>query len=99
MSNKCIESLREEIKEIAMQKPFQIMPLLTVCIGFFMVSLDATVVNVALQSLHISLHTDLSGLQWTVDSYVLSFAALLLSAGLLGDLFGPKKVFCIGLTI
>ncbi|MNG66955.1 Multidrug resistance protein stp [compost metagenome] len=73
--------------------------LLTVCIGFFMVSLDATVVNVALSSLGSSLHVGLSGLQWTVDSYTLAFAALLLSAGALGDIFGPKRVFNIGLIV
>ncbi|WP_253196709.1 hypothetical protein [Burkholderia cenocepacia] len=55
--------------------------LITVCIGFFMVSLDATVVNVALNSLRLSLHVGLSGLQWTVDSYTLAFAALLLRDG------------------
>lgn len=75
------------------------MALLTVCMGFFMVSLDATVVNVALNSLRVSLHIGLSGLQWTVDSYTLSFAALLLSAGALGDRMGPKKVFCFGLLL
>ncbi|CAR53924.1 MFS transporter [Burkholderia cenocepacia] len=73
--------------------------LITVCIGFFMVSLDATVVNVALNSLRLSLHVGLSGLQWTVDSYTLAFAALLLSAGALGDIFGPKKVFNVGLIV
>lgn len=75
------------------------LPLLTVCIGFFMVCLDTTVVNVALQDLRLSLHTNLSGLQWTVDSYVLAFATLLLSAGALGDYFGPRKIFTLGLIL
>lgn len=79
--------------------PHAMLMLITVCIGFFMVCLDTTVVNVALQDIYISLHTNLSGLQWTIDSYVLSFATLLLSAGALGDYFGPRKVFNLGLML
>ncbi|MGC0848901.1 MFS transporter [Pantoea agglomerans] len=70
-----------------------------VSMGFFMVCLDATVVNVALSNLKISLDTNLSGLQWVITSYTISFAAMLLSAGSLGDRIGPKKVFCIGLIV
>jgi DHA2 family methylenomycin A resistance protein-like MFS transporter len=70
-----------------------------VSMGFFMVCLDATVVNVALSNLRISLGTNLSGLQWTITSYTISFAAMLLSAGTLGDRLGPKKMFCNGLII
>ncbi|HFI5310061.1 TPA: MFS transporter, partial [Serratia liquefaciens] len=70
-----------------------------VSMGFFMVCLDATVVNVALSNLKISLDTNLSGLQWAITSYTISFAAMLLSAGSLGDRIGPKKVFCIGLIV
>lgn len=73
--------------------------LLIICIGFFMVSLDATIVNVALNSLGNSLNASLGGLQWTVDAYTLAFAALLLGAGGLGDFFGSKKIFNIGLII
>lgn len=64
-----------------------------------MVCLDTTVVNVALQDLSLSLHINLRGLQWTVDSYVLAFATLLLSAGTLGDYFGPRKIFALGLIL
>jgi DHA2 family methylenomycin A resistance protein-like MFS transporter len=77
----------------------RIVTLTTVCMGFFMVCLDATVVNVALTNLKNSLDIDLSGLQWIITAYTISFAALLLSAGSLGDRIGPKKVFCIGLFI
>ncbi|KYG17598.1 MULTISPECIES: MFS transporter [Enterobacterales] len=70
-----------------------------VSMGFFMVCLDATVVNVALSNLKLSLDTNLSGLQWAITSYTISFAAMLLSAGSLGDRIGPKKVFCIGLIV
>jgi DHA2 family methylenomycin A resistance protein-like MFS transporter len=77
----------------------RIIILTIVSMGFFMVCLDATVVNVALSNLKLSLDTNLSGLQWTITSYTISFAAMLLSAGSLGDRVGPKKVFCIGLIV
>jgi MFS family permease len=71
--------------------------LLTICMGFFMVSLDATVVNVALHALRAGMHASMSGLQRTVDGYTLVFAALLLTAGALGDRHGPASVFRAGL--
>ncbi|MGW1199778.1 MFS transporter [Streptomyces sp. NPDC002536] len=73
--------------------------LLTICVGFFMVSLDATAVNVALDALRDGMHTGMSGLQWTVDGYTLVFAALLLTAGALGDRHGPKRIFSLGLLV
>ena len=73
--------------------------LIIVSMGFFMVCLDATVVNVALNDLKMSFDANLSDLQWIVASYTIAFATLLLSAGSLGDLVGPKKIFCIGLVI
>lgn len=77
----------------------RIAALTIVSMGFFMVTLDATVVNVALSSLKMSLGVNLSGLQWAIASYTIAFAAVLLSAGALGDRFGPKKVFCIGVLL
>ncbi len=102
-----MESLREDdllskryqstliIKHDSLQKGI----LLTVCIGFFLVCLDTSVVNVALDNLRLGLHIDVSGLQWTVTSYTLSFASLLLGAGALGDRIGARKVFVFGLSI
>ena len=60
-----------------------------------MVILDATVVNVALPAIMRSLHSTTTSLQWIVDSYSLVFAALLLSAGALGDRRGAKGVFLL----
>jgi DHA2 family methylenomycin A resistance protein-like MFS transporter len=65
----------------------------------FMVILDTTVVNVAINGIRESLHASLSGLQWVIDGYALSFASLLLSAGALSDRFGPKRVFTVGLVV
>ena len=74
-------------------------PLAAVCVGYFMVILDATVVNVALPTLSRDLHTTTTGLQWVVDAYSLVFAALLLSGGALGDRRGARAVFQAGIGL
>src|SRR5690349_7934486 len=61
--------------------------------------LDGTVVNVALPSISRDLHTDVAGLQWTLDAYLVTLTAFLLLGGALGDTYGRKKVFLIGLSI
>jgi EmrB/QacA subfamily drug resistance transporter len=65
-------------------------------LGSSMAFLDATVVNVALPTIGRELHTSLSGLQWTVTAYTLSLAGLILLGGALGDRFGRRRVFLIG---
>ena len=67
------------------------------CMGFFMVILDVTIVNVALPTIAHYFNTTLSRLQWIVDGYTLTFAGLLLLVGSLSDYFGAKKIFQIGL--
>jgi EmrB/QacA subfamily drug resistance transporter len=61
--------------------------------------LDNTIVNVALPSIQRALHTTPATLQWTIDAYVLTFAVLILLGGKLGDRFGRKRMFLVGLTI
>ena len=72
--------------------------LVAICVAYFMVILDTTVVNVALPSLGRGLHTTTTGLEWVVDAYSLVFAALLLSAGVLSDRRGAKGVFQAGIA-
>lgn len=67
--------------------------------GFVAVQLDVTIVNVALASIGGELGAGMAGLQWTVDAYTLMFAALLLSAGALGDRIGPKRAFLAGFLL
>ncbi|HEU5420270.1 MAG TPA: DHA2 family efflux MFS transporter permease subunit [Streptosporangiaceae bacterium] len=67
-------------------------------LGFFVVTLDATVVNVALPSVRADLGSGISGLQWVVDGYTLMFAALLLSAGSLADRVGARRSFGAGVA-
>jgi EmrB/QacA subfamily drug resistance transporter len=73
--------------------------LAAMCFGLFMIMLDNTVVNVALPSIQRSLHTTPENLEWTINAYFLSFAALILLGGKLGDRFGRKKMFLVGLAI
>jgi EmrB/QacA subfamily drug resistance transporter len=72
--------------------------LAAMCFALAMVMLDNTVTNVALPSIQRSLHASLSGLEWTVNAYTLSFAVLLVTGGRLGDIFGRRKVFLIGVV-
>src|SRR4051812_12605917 len=72
--------------------------LLGMVLGSGMVSLDATVVNVALPRLGTSLHTDFAGLQWVLNGYTLTLASLILIGGSLGDRLGRRKVFTIGVV-
>jgi len=67
-------------------------------LGFFVVTLDATVVNVALPSVSADFGGGISGLQWVVDGYTLMFAALLLSAGALADRIGARRAFGAGVA-
>jgi EmrB/QacA subfamily drug resistance transporter len=67
-------------------------------VGSGMAFLDGTVVNVALPTLGRALHTDLAGLQWTVDAYLLTLTAFLLIGGSLGDRLGRARVFSTGVV-
>ncbi|MEU9951622.1 MFS transporter [Streptomyces sp. NPDC047939] len=74
--------------------------LLTVtCLGQFMVLLDNTIVGAALPDMQHRLHTQLTGLQWIVDAYVLLVAMLLLSGGIFADRFGRKRVYLTGVAV
>jgi DHA2 family methylenomycin A resistance protein-like MFS transporter len=68
-------------------------------LSFFVISLDGSVVNIALPAIQHSLHGGMSGLQWVVDGYILMFAAMMLSAGALSDRLGASKAYQIGLTL
>ncbi|CAN5532021.1 MFS transporter [soil metagenome] len=72
--------------------------LLTTILGSGIASLDATVVNVALPAIGEDLDAGLSGLQWTLNGYLLTLAALILLGGALGDRYGRRRVFTIGVA-
>ncbi|MEX6676852.1 DHA2 family efflux MFS transporter permease subunit [Pseudomonas sp. W2Oct36] len=73
--------------------------LLATCLGFVVVLLDVSVVNVALESFKTEFATDVLQLQWIVNAYTLLFASFLLTGGALGDRFGHKKVFLSGYAV
>ena len=77
----------------------KVIVLLTMCFALAMAMLDNTVVNVALPTISKDLGAGVSGLQWIVDGYVLAFASLLLTGGILGDKYGRKKVFLTGVVV
>jgi EmrB/QacA subfamily drug resistance transporter len=73
--------------------------LTAVAFGLFMIMLDNTVVNVALPSIERDLHVSISSLEWVVTAYALTFAALLITGGKLGDLLGRRRIFIVGIAI
>ena len=68
-------------------------------VALFMVTLDNLVVTTALPVIHRDLHATLAGLEWTVNAYTLTFAVLLLTGAALGDRFGRRRMFTVGLAI
>ena len=68
-------------------------------LGFFVITLDAVIVNVVLPSIQQDLGGGVTGLQWVIDGYTLMFAALLLSAGSLTDRIGARRAFGLGLVV
>jgi EmrB/QacA subfamily drug resistance transporter len=73
--------------------------LLVLCLGFLMIILDQTIVNVALPSIQSDLDFSQSSLAWVVNAYLIAFGGLLLLAGRIGDLVGRKRVFITGLVV
>ncbi|MGH3303832.1 MAG: DHA2 family efflux MFS transporter permease subunit, partial [Streptosporangiaceae bacterium] len=73
--------------------------LAVLCLGTFAVLLDSTIVNVALPGMITALHASLDQALWVVNAYLLVFAALLILASRLGDVYGPRRLFTIGLAI
>ena len=73
--------------------------LVAVCLGTFMLLLDITIVNVALPDIQQALQSSFSDLQWVVDAYALTLAALLLTAGSLADMYGRRLLYLAGLVV
>src|SRR6185436_2028610 len=68
-------------------------------VALFMTTLDNLVVTTALPVIREDLHASLSGLEWTVNAYTLTFAVLLITGAALGDRFGRRRMFVVGLSI
>src|SRR5207245_6694450 len=75
--------------------PVLIVPVL----GFLLIMLDTTIVHVATPSILSSLHASLDQVLWVFNGYLLTYAVLLITAGRLGDIFGPRQLFAAGLIV
>ena len=73
--------------------------LIGACSGLFLLMLDSTVVALALSSIRADLGTDAAELQWVMNGYLLTIAVLVVTAGRLGDMFGRKRVFVVGMAL
>jgi EmrB/QacA subfamily drug resistance transporter len=79
------------------QRPWLVLTIL--CLGFFMILLDTTIVNIAVPALTTDLSATLDQVLWIVNAYTLTYAVLLIIGGRVGDMFGQKRLFMIGLTV
>jgi MFS family permease len=68
-------------------------------LALFMASLDNLVVSTALPVIRVHLHAGLSGLEWTVNAYTLTFAVLLMTAAAVGERFGRRRIFVLGIVL
>jgi len=73
--------------------------LLAMCVATFMIQLDVTIVNVALPSIQRNLHMSPGDLEWVISAYALALAALIPVGGAIGDRYGRKRIFLVGITI
>jgi EmrB/QacA subfamily drug resistance transporter len=73
--------------------------LVVVSLGFFMTLLDLTIVNIAIPNMIDELHASLDDVLWVLNAYALVLAVLVITAGRLGDLFGPRAMFSAGITV
>ncbi|MGW5229815.1 DHA2 family efflux MFS transporter permease subunit [Nocardia niigatensis] len=81
----------------AVRNPWSVLGAL--CVGFFVIVLDMTIVAVANPAILTGLHTDMSKVIWVTSAYLLTYAVPLLITGRLGDRFGPKKLYLAGLVV
>ncbi|ADG73859.1 drug resistance transporter, EmrB/QacA subfamily [Cellulomonas flavigena DSM 20109] len=79
------------------RSPWSVLPPL--CLGFFMIMVDTTIVNIAVPTLQAAFDASLTTVGWVNSAYLLTFAVLLLVTGRLGDRFGPRPVFLAGLVV
>src|SRR5678816_191643 len=73
--------------------------LYAICFGFFLVLFDTTALNVAIAAMHREFGGTISALQWIVSAYTIVFASLVLTCGALGDRYGARRLYQLGLTI
>lgn len=80
-------------------EPRQVHTLLTLCAGMFMAILDVNVINIATMNIQSEFHASLSAVTWAVDAYNLTLSGLMLSAGVLADRYGARRMWLLGLVV
>ena len=93
------KQLLDDQRELKGSRPSPGLTLTAALLGFSLITLDASVVNVALPSIGSALGAGLSGLQWVVDAYTLAFAALMLSTGAFADRAGASRAYALGIAV
>jgi EmrB/QacA subfamily drug resistance transporter len=89
----------KEVRTGIVQRMRKWSPLIAVCLGTFLLLVDVLIVVVALPAISADFRADYAGLQWVLDGYALSLAALVLGAGSLADRFGRRRIYLIGIGI
>ncbi|HZR41980.1 MAG TPA: MFS transporter [Ktedonobacteraceae bacterium] len=97
--NRDMDQKVERQEETKTTRSVERLVLVAICLGYFLIILDSTVVNVALPNIQQQLGGSVNELQWIVDGYLLVFASVLLTGGALGDRLGNKRIFLIGLAL
>jgi len=93
------EQLTYSERELTPKRPSPALTLTAALLGFALITLDASVVNVALPAIGSALGGGMSGLQWVVDAYTLAFAALMLSTGAFSDRAGASRAYALGTSV
>lgn len=93
------EPLTDDLSPASARTSGRWLALMVLCLGALMIVLDTTIVNVALPSIRVNLGFSETSLAWVVNAYLLTFGGFLLLAGRLGDLFGHRRLFLIGITL
>src|SRR5919201_5096855 len=91
------EGRGERLMAAAKTNPWVV--LVVLCMGFFMILLDITIVNIAIPSMIDGLHASLDQVLWVLNSYTLVYAVLLITAGRLGAIFGHRNMFAAGMAV
>lgn len=90
-------SRRSVLPELSRERRYLVLAIC--CLSLFVVGMDTTIINVALPSIGRGFHAQVSGLQWTVDAYLLVLASLLMLSGSVADRVGRRTVFQVGLAV
>ncbi|GAA4045998.1 MFS transporter [Streptomyces shaanxiensis] len=93
------DELADADRELGLKRPSPALTLTAALLGFALICLDASVVNVALPAIGSSLDSGMSGLQWVVDAYTLAFASLMLSTGAFADRAGASRAYALGTVV